>query len=226
MIKENLKQQAYQLLKTKILTCEYGPGTSLTEAFLIEDTGLSRTPIKDALSRLEQEQLIIILPKKGIQVSAVEINEINMIYETRNLIEPYIIRKYGLTIPRDALTELKASFKEMPVKISEDGTKTELDKYKAYGYDDSFHKLIVASSKNIHLTFATEHTNNQNTRLRALTGVDEARLQASNPEHIRIIEKLLEGDAPGAAIAMEEHLRLFKEASFKAIIENGGWKLN
>ena len=65
-----LKQHAYEFIKKKILNCEYAPGLHLNEQQLCEDMdGISRTPVRDAVSRLEQEGLLNILPKKGIIVS-------------------------------------------------------------------------------------------------------------------------------------------------------------
>ena len=69
--KLSLKLQAYQYLKTKILNCEYRPNEFLNEQKLCAEMGnISRTPMRDALGRLEQEGLITILPKKGRLVKA------------------------------------------------------------------------------------------------------------------------------------------------------------
>ena len=64
MRKMSLKQQAYNIIKNKIITCEYPPNFLLNEEKLKDEIGASRTPIRDALSRLEQENLVHILPKK------------------------------------------------------------------------------------------------------------------------------------------------------------------
>ena len=70
--KPSLKLQAYQYLKTKILNCEYAPSQFLNEQKLCAEMGnISRTPMRDALGRLEQEGLITILPKKGLMVSPI-----------------------------------------------------------------------------------------------------------------------------------------------------------
>lgn len=67
MAKTNLKTLAYKTIKQKIVTCEYAPGLYLNEEILTEELKISRTPIRDALSRLEQEGLIEIKPKKGLR---------------------------------------------------------------------------------------------------------------------------------------------------------------
>ena len=97
--KKSLKQQAYDEIKRKIVTCEYAPNTLLNEELLREELHVSRTPIRDALSRLEQKGLITILPKKGIMVSSLSINDINMVFEVRMMYEPYALLHYGSRIP-------------------------------------------------------------------------------------------------------------------------------
>ena len=64
MAKTNLKTLAYNSIKQKIITCEYAPGTYLSEELITDQLKISRTPVRDALSRLEQEGLLEIRPKK------------------------------------------------------------------------------------------------------------------------------------------------------------------
>ena len=79
MSKVSLKQQAYTTIKNKILTCEYLPNSFLNEDLLCEELQVSRTPVRDALGRLEQENLIKIMPKKGF---------LSLLYPLEKLIWP------------------------------------------------------------------------------------------------------------------------------------------
>ena len=80
--KLSLKLQAYQYLKTKILNCEYRPNEFLNEQKLCAEMGnISRTPMRDALGRLEQEGLITILPKKGLMVSGITEEDVHSMFE-------------------------------------------------------------------------------------------------------------------------------------------------
>ena len=105
MTKKSLKVQAYNNIKEKILNCEFSPGMHLNEAVLCETFHVSRTPIRDALSRLEQEGLVTIRSKKGIVVSSLSISEVNNIFELRLLLEPYSIRNYGYTLDEGTLLD-------------------------------------------------------------------------------------------------------------------------
>lgn len=73
---------------------EYRPGDILSEMMLMEEIDASRTPIREALNMLAQEQLIQIIPKKGIIVLPLIMKEIAMTFEAR-MSEPYIIETYS-----------------------------------------------------------------------------------------------------------------------------------
>ena len=106
--KPSLKLQAYQYLKTKILNCEYRPNEFLNEQKLCAEMGnISRTPMRDALGRLEQEGLITILPKKGLMGSGITEEDVHSMFEMRLLVEPYALRNYGNLIPRQELEDYK-----------------------------------------------------------------------------------------------------------------------
>ncbi len=211
MAKESLKNKAYNLIKSKIIHCEYAPGTFLNESTLMSEIGSSRTPIREALSKLEQEDLVKILPKKGVMVSDLSMNEINMIFETRILIEPYIVRHYGQFVPAEILLSMKDTFTRNHLQ--------EISSEEIYFKDAQFHKLLIESSKNIYFIHTMERIYNQNYRLRVMAGNRlKDRLIASNSEHREIIGMMLEKKYDAASESMRLHLEKAKEASFANFI--------
>ena len=90
----NLKTLAYNTIRSKIVTCQNAPGTFLNEEQLTTELSLSRTPVRDALGRLEQEGLLEIRPKCGILVRPLTLNDIDMIFEVRMMYEPYVLTHY------------------------------------------------------------------------------------------------------------------------------------
>ena len=139
--KLSLKLQAYQYLKTKILNCEYRPNEFLNEQKLCAEMGnISRTPMRDALGRLEQEGLITILPKKGLMVSGITEEDVHSMFEMRLLVEPYALRTYGADIPREELEHFVRMMHEPDV----------IDDFcKA---DDDFHELLMSTLPNKYLS--------------------------------------------------------------------------
>lgn len=93
--KKNLKVQAYNTLKNKIVTCEYAPGSMLNEAQLATELGFSRTPIREAISILEMEGFLSIVPKKGILVTDILLSDIVQIFQARMEIEPITLKMAG-----------------------------------------------------------------------------------------------------------------------------------
>ena len=117
--KLSLKLQAYQYLKTKILNCEYRPNEFLNEQKLCAEMGnISRTPMRDALGRLEQEGLITILPKKGLMVSGItEEDFCKSDDDFHELLMSTLPNKY-LRSAYDRITGLNTRFRIMTGKVS------------------------------------------------------------------------------------------------------------
>lgn len=208
--KESLKLQAYNAIKKKIVSCEYAPNTLLNEELLREDLHVSRTPIRDALSRLEQEGMITILPKKGIMVSGMSINDINMVFEVRLMYEPYALLNYGSNIPYQTLTHFYNQFSDLNIPA-------EARDY--YQVDDAFHASIIQTIGNRYLRQSYDWIHDQNLRFRVLTAqASSQRLENTTREHMKILTACLKHDWKAAACAMEEHLTASKSATFDLIL--------
>lgn len=210
MKKENLKQKAYNIIKSKIVNCEYLPNAFLNESILMEEINSSRTPIREALNKLEQENLVTIMPKKGVIVSELSINEINMIYQVRHSIEPYIIRTSGADIDKQSLKRVYAT---MIDHMDKEGAA------KFYQVDDDFHRFIVSSSNNKYFLQMMDYIYNQMQRMRILSGnkVDQ-RLKQTQEEHLTIIKLLIEHKIEEAAMSMCNHLDNSKKAALSSIL--------
>ena len=204
-MKETLKHQAYQLIKNNILSCVYAPGTIINEEQIREEIGGSRTPIRDALSRLEQERLVKILPKKGILITGITIQELNQLYETRELIETHVVKHYGGRIPTDTFIGYYRRYKEY-----RDGTQTA---YSFLTMDENLHQLFINASENDYFISLYSTIQNQITRTRILTGrTSIERLQETTKEHLTIVEAAIQNNWNDAAAAMREHLLQSKQS--------------
>ena len=190
--KPSLKLQAYHYLKGKILSCEYAPSQFLNEQKLCAEMGnISRTPMRDALGRLEQEGLIAILPKKGLMVSPITDEDVHSIYEVRLLVEPYALRVYGSLLPREELEKF-VYLMQNPGEIPD-----------FYAADDAFHDLLISALPNKYLRSAHDSITGQNTRFRIMTGkVGMISRSATCEEHLAILQPALAGDWEGAAAAL------------------------
>ena len=179
--KLSLKLQAYQYLKTRILNCEYRPNEFLNEQKLCAEMGnISRTPMRDALGRLEQEGLITILPKKGLMVSGITEEDVHSMFEMRLLVEPYALRTYGSSIPREQL-EAFAELMHHPDRITD-----------FCESDDAFHELLMSTLPNKYLRSAYDRITGLNTRFRIMTGkVSMINQEQTCEEHLEILDAAL-----------------------------------
>ena len=176
---DTLKFQAYTTIKEKIIHCEYPPNSLLNEERLKEELEISRTPIRDALSRLEQESLIQILPRRGIMVRGISPDEVEQVYDMRLLIEPYALKKYGKKIDRKILAEMDAFFSRKSAELANEAI---------HKKDDEFHDLFIKASGNIYIIEAYKFVYIQNFRLRILSGnLGRERMRDSRIEHQEII---------------------------------------
>ena len=196
----SLKQIVYEDLKRQIVGCEILPGALLTEEALCERLKASRTPVRDAVSRLEQEQLLTIHPKKGILVNTVSLANVSELFEARLRIEPYAVRYYGNRIDDSVYAECVAFF-----SVSHPRGKTQ------YIKDDEFHQMFVNASRNRYLTMFYNTVKDQVMRYRVLSALDERLLQ-TNLEHCEVANQCLRGNWEQAAQAMREHIENSKIA--------------
>lgn len=202
------RQYVYETLRGMIVSCRYAPGELLNETSLGEAIGVSRTPIREALSRLERESLVEILPKIGVRVTDISVADINEIYATRELIEPYIIETSAAAIDRRAL-----------MRVRETLTQAAGDEQAQYNTDSDLHALLLASNRNRYLAAAIDNVYAQNQRVRVMTGRRSAgRLAATREEHLAIVDAILLEQYAGAAEAMRRHLRQSKEAAIRSLL--------
>ena len=88
----DLKNYAYNIMKEHLINCTYAPGSILNEAHLTAGLKLSRTPVREAVSRLESEGFVKVIPKKGIYVTDILLSDVLQIYQIRMEFEPTILR--------------------------------------------------------------------------------------------------------------------------------------
>lgn len=208
MAKNSLKEKAYQMIKTNIISCAYEPGAFLNETELMEMVGTSRTPIREALNKLEQENLVKIIAKKCIIVSELAVHDVGDIYQVRVLIEPQMILLWGKDISKKKLSQYLEDIKKAQYRAGCN---------EKYALDDTLHTMILDVCQNTYLVQMMKHLQDQNYRIRVMAGSTDARLSQSVDEHIIITDLLLADNYKEAANAMVVHLENAKKAAFDCL---------
>ena len=87
---QTLKEQAYNYIKHKIKRCTYLPGEAIHELRIVEETGIGRTPVREALLALKEENLVEVRPRKGTFAPVITESLINEMYQIRQILEPTV----------------------------------------------------------------------------------------------------------------------------------------
>lgn len=198
----DLKNLAYEILREKLINCEYKPGTMLNETQLSEDLGFSRTPIRQALNRIEQEGFIRILPKKGIYVTDVSLDDVRQIFQARLEIEPVALRMAGPVLPEEELLIFRRKFLGEDPYVRAD-----------FRVDTAMHLFIIEHCGNRFIIDMMRKVFDINTRIIISTGQNETKIHDACKEHLEVLDLLLKRDFEKAQQAMYRHIESCKNAA-------------
>lgn len=193
-------ERVYTHIKEAVLDRRYEGGTFLTEGDLAEAVGVSRTPVREALLRLEVEGLIRLYPKKGALVLAVSAQEISDVVETRLLVEEFAARKAVPAPPR--LIARLGQLLEEQRELAEAG-----DLAAVSVKDRCFHAEIVKNAGNEILSRLYDQLRDRQLRMGvAVMEAHPGRIAANITEHAELLEAIRAGDAEGAAQVVRRHV--------------------
>jgi len=206
----SLSDSVYEAILERIVFCHYPPGSLINEEQLVHELNASRTPIRSALIRLQEEKLVRIIPKKGIQIRDITPNGVRNLYNLRDLIETYAIENFGHRFPKDRLMDYLAFF-------SKDDPQMQLQ---IFYIDVDFHTEIVKQTGNDILRSYYQNLQHHLTRLSYYSGKNiHGRLPDSNQEHRKIIMALLRDDIEAASQALTAHLKRSREIAYQSILD-------
>jgi DNA-binding GntR family transcriptional regulator len=203
----SLKARAYDVIKGKIIRCEVSPGSPLSEKELIAEIGASRTPIREALNKLEEEQFVRIYPKRGIFVAEITAGDVVDIYSLRKLNEPFAAARAAERIAAVDLQRFKAFW---------DGRASRKDVAHHLEMDRAFHRTIAEATGNKYLIQLLSRLYDMANRIRHLSlGSEPARLDQIRVEHCLLIDSLERHDPRGAERAMRAHMANAEQAALR-----------
>ena len=197
-----------------IVGLELAPGDVVREDDLQRRLGIGRTPIREALQRLAQEQFVTVLPRRGTIVTSIDATELSLLYETRAVLEPYAAR---LACVRGADRHWAAMEAALARAGRADVAPTEL-----LDVDRTCHELTWAAAGNRFLTATLDTLYAQSDRLWHLYLADVADMRHAVDEHAEILDALRGGDADRAAALAEAHVRSFDEQIRAAVTRRLG----
>ncbi|MGW0597137.1 GntR family transcriptional regulator [Streptomyces sp. NPDC002776] len=195
--------RVYAHVKQAVLDRRYEGGTLLTEGELAEAVGVSRTPVREALLRLEVEGLIKLYPKKGALVLPVSAQEIADVVETRLLVEEHAARK-AVPAPAALIERLEHLLARQKAEAAVG------DLAAAAVTDRCFHAEIVRSGGNDILSRLYDQLRDRQLRMGvAVMHSHPDRIAKTLTEHEEILDALRSGDAERAVGVVHRHVGWF-----------------
>jgi DNA-binding GntR family transcriptional regulator len=195
----------YLQLRDDIVSGALPPGAVLREAELATRFGVSKTPLRDALVRLQKDRFVEIPPYRSAVVVGYSRDDLREIYELRELLEGACARQAAFRISADALADLsrivRASAECVPGGAVIGGREDELA-----GLFDEFDLVMYAQSRNSRIAEMVGNIRGHIQRIGRLTTGIPGRLVKSVPEHQAIYEAIVQRDGTAAETLMRRHI--------------------
>jgi DNA-binding GntR family transcriptional regulator len=202
----HINEQVYEAIETAIVRCELGPGALLGDRQLAEALGVSRTPVRDALHRLESSGLVERRGKAGWAVSGFALRDVHELFELRRVLEPLGLEHLSENWEEATVGELSRYFDDFPERMPEDLMPRYLHT------DRRFHKRIVECTGNGRIVRFYEVVEKQIDRVRHYVSYNyEGRVEDSLAEHREICAAIAARNASAATQALVRHLRKVEE---------------
>lgn len=197
--------QAYERLRDRLTMLEIRPGAMIQEALLATEMGIGRTPVREALKRLETDHLVVCYPRRGTFATQVDITALSDVSELRRHLEPVAAHKAALSAPpvlRQQMHELVRTLEEL--------AGAELTNRAFMRADLDVHRLIYRATGNEHLEETLVRLDNLATRIWCLVLDRVPAVSGHVQEHVRLLEAVAAGRADDAAGLALDHVTSFE----------------
>ena len=206
------KDFVYKELKELIISGKLEPSQQINEKALAEQLDISRTPIREALHRIELEELIVRLPNGRIKVAPVSVEEAKEIFTVRSLLEGLVAKEAAIKISESELSEIKL-YTDLLVQAAEQS-----DSERVILYGDKVHHLLYDVSGN---RTAVKILNNMNDHIMRYRGLgpktSKSRSVAAAKEHLALYTIIKLRDGEQAELLMREHIKNSLDAAIQSI---------
>lgn len=207
----SLAEQAYLFVRDQLVMLDIAPGSPINEEWLGSTLGMGRTPIREALKRLESERLVVAYPRRGTFATDVHISDLAHISEVRRTLEPMATATAAgraTAADRATLTELRAQLDAgVPAGDNAELLRTDL----------ALHRAIYRCVHNPFLEDTLIRYDNLATRIWCVFVPRLSGMAGHVDEHVPLLTAIIEGDAEKAAALTLEHVAGF-EAAIRTLI--------
>ncbi|MFI7493120.1 GntR family transcriptional regulator [Kocuria sp. M4R2S49] len=201
----SLADRAFLQLQDRLIFLDIPPGAPLNEGRLSQELQLGRTPLREALKRLESERLVVTYSRRGTFATTVDITALSEISQVREVLEPLAARLAAERRGGDSRSQLEA----LRDRLASPGNER-LPKDEALRWDVRIHRAIYAAAGNSHLQVTLERYSNLATRIWCVVADRIPELQEHITVHSALLTAVLAGDAEEAGTIMLQHVQDFE----------------
>ncbi|WP_129659411.1 GntR family transcriptional regulator [Rothia uropygialis] len=211
-------ERAYQFLRSDIIEWHLEPGTTLNEVEQAERLGVSRTPVREAFSRLMSDGLVEPSCGRGVIVTPVSVTNVRAMFELRTALETQAAALAAVKGDPEAFDALAHRLEEAAVFLVDD----DADRSSYYLLVEEMDAEIDRAAQNTYLAQAQRQLRTHLGRVRKLSKGNEGRLMAAAHEHAAIARAIAEGDVELAQAAIRVHLSNALKAILDAVPDQEG----
>jgi len=202
----SMADRAYAALRDRLMLLEIAPTHPIHEPQLAEELGVGRTPMREALKRLEIDHLVVSYPRRGTFATAVDFHELNYISEMRQALEPLAARNAAANKDPEIQSQLAGYLERI------DALDPTLDQRSLLLLDVQIHRLIYKAAANKHLEETLVRLDNLVTRIWCLVIDQMPPIAEHLKEHSALLRAILANDGDLAAKLVSEHVTHFEQA--------------
>jgi len=201
---QSLRDTAYETIKHRIITCVLKPGEYINEAYISNMLGIGRTPVHQAFDRLMLEGMVGVIPRKGVIVKPVSLEEIMQIVEVRLLNETYCVKLAAERAEKDEIARLSSVLSRAADFMNE------RDAEQLMLHDREFHGVLARASKNAVLGDFLSKLHDRSLRFWFISLNTPGHHKSVQEQHEAILDAIKRHDPAGAVDAMRLHIESFR----------------
>ena len=206
-----LRELVFEALREAIIKGVLKPGERMMEIQLAEEMGVSRTPVREAIRKLELECLVAMVPRKGAYVADLSMKDIVEVFEIRGALEGLAAELAAERITEEELEELERYLVRIMESIGADDLSLMVE------VDTDFHTQLYKASRNERLSQIISNLREQIQRFRKTSLAVPGRMKAALEEHKKIVEAISARDGVLARHLAEEHIENAENSLMDAI---------
>jgi DNA-binding GntR family transcriptional regulator len=205
-----LSDKAYRLIRHKIITLELPPLSPIDEQVLMDELQVGRTPIREALQRLAAEDLVSIVPRRGIFVADISLTDLQKVFEMRMVMEGFCARLAAQRATQNQIAQMEAVMRELETTPSKDGTAL-------MAIDEKFHELLYEAADNEFLADTLRRLHALSFRIWHVVLDRLGSVRGAMEQHIAITQALKTRDPERAETLLKQHIAEFQR-EIKAVL--------